>query len=214
MLAYDLIRPANTAAPIRRWILMLHGLGDSKQGWKPVAEHLALPATGWIFAQAPDAYGPGWSWFDLRLPDPFPDLRGVHRSRDLVRELLDHLERQHGIPCEQLVLMGFSQGCLMAMEVGLTHDRRFAGLVGISGWIANLASYPGAFGAAADQQHILLTHGSADPVIPLSVTQPQAKRLQSLGLDVEWHEFNKAHHLDEDDEIPLLRSFLSSCVSR
>ncbi len=209
-LAYDLVT-ASGATPTR-WIMVLHGLGDSKDGWKPVAEYLALPSVGWIFVQAPDAYYDGWSWFDLRLPDPFPDLTGVQRSRSLLRELLNDLEQTRGIACEQLVLMGFSQGCLMAMAVGLTHARRFAGIIGISGWIAELDGYPAAFGAAADQQHLLMTHGTADQVIPIAVTRPQAARLQGLGLDLEWHEFAKPHGLDPEHEIPLLRTFLAGCL--
>ena len=189
----------------------MHGLGDSKDGWKPVADYLARPDIGWIFVQAPDVYYDGWSWFDLRLPDPYPDLTTVRRSRGLLRELLDRLEQHHHISCEQIVLMGFSQGCLMALEVGLTHPRRFAGIIGISGWIADLDGYPATFGAAADQQHLLMTHGVSDPVIPIHVTRPQVKRLQGLGLDLEWREFDKAHGLDPAHEIPLLRTFLADC---
>lgn len=212
MLLYDMSPSAPATSPTR-WILVLHGLGDSKEGWKPVADYLARPDIGWIFVQAPDAYYDGWSWFDLRLPDPYPDLSMVRRSRGLLRELLEHLEQHHHLPCEQVVIMGFSQGCLMALDVGLTHPRRFAGIIGISGWIAELESYPAAFGAAADHQHLLMTHGVADTVIPIHVTRPQVKRLQGLGLNLEWHEFNKAHGLDPEHEIPLLRTFLADCLN-
>lgn len=192
-----------------RWIMVLHGLGDSKEGWKPVADYLDLADTGWIFVQAPDCYHDGWSWFDLRLPDPRPDLALVRRSRELVRALIVHLETTRGIRCEDLTLMGFSQGALMTMAVGLTHARPFAGLIGISGWVAEMESYPGSFGAAADQQRILLTHGTADQVIPIEVTRPQAARLQGLGLDVTWREYAKAHGLDTVAEIPDIRAFIS-----
>ena len=105
--------------------------------------------------------------------------------------------------------MGFSQGCLMAMAVGLTHDRPFAGVVGISGWVADLESYPAALGTAADQQRILMTHGDHDPVIPIEVTRPQALRLQGLGLDLTWREYAKAHGLDTDHELVDIRAFIA-----
>ena len=194
----------------RNWVLVLHGLGDSKEGWKPVADYLRGPDTGWIFAQAPDAYYDGWSWFDLRLPDPNPDPTTVTRSANLVRALLADLETSRGIRCEDLTLMGFSQGCLLTLEVALTHARRFRGVVGISGWIHRLAEYPGLFGAAARQQRILMTHGLYDPVIPIALTRPQAKTLQGLGLDLTWREYAKAHSLDPEREIGDLRTFLNS----
>lgn len=191
-----------------KWVMVLHGLGDSKDGWKPVADYLALPNTGWIFVQAPDCYHEGWSWFDLRLPDPRPDQTQVIRSRTRLRELLTHLETTREIRCEDLTLMGFSQGCLMAMAVGLTHDRPFAGVVGISGWVADLESYPAALGKAADQQRILMTHGDQDQVIPIAVTRPQVVRLQGLGLDLTWCEYQKAHGLDTERELGEVRAFL------
>lgn len=206
LLIHDIIAEG---APTK-WVLVLHGLGDSKQGWKPVADYLRAPGTGWIFAQAPDAYYDGWSWFDLKLPDPRPDPYTVTRSVKLLRGLLDHLEASRGIRREDLIVMGFSQGCLMALEIGLTDDRRFAGIVGISGWVHRLEDYPAAFGAAARQQRILMTHGTFDEVIPIELTRPQAKRLTALGLDLTWREYDKPHGLDPEHEIGDLRNFLAS----
>ncbi len=59
---------------------------------------------------------------------------GVLRSRKLLFELLDDL-RAKNFPAEQITLGGFSQGCLMTMDVGLRYPHRLAGLVGISGWV-------------------------------------------------------------------------------
>ena len=210
MLVHDIVAQGNPST----WVLVLHGLGDSKQGWKPVADYLRAPGTGWIFVQAPDAYYDGWSWFDLQLPDPRPDQATVARSLIRLRELLNHLETTRGIRAEQLALMGFSQGCLMVLELALTHPHRFAGVIGISGWVNRLADYPAAFGAAARQQCILMTHGTADQVIPIAVTRPQAQQLQRLGLDLTWREFPKAHGLDPDVEIGVIREFLRQCTPR
>ena len=210
MLVHDIVAQGSPNA----WVLVLHGLGDSKQGWKPVADYLRAPGTGWIFVQAPDAYYDGWSWFDLQLPDPRPDQVTVARSLKQLRELLTHLETTRGIRAEHLTLMGFSQGCLMALEVALTHASCFAGVIGISGWVNRLTDYPQAFGAAARQQHILMTHGDADQVIPIAVTRPQARHLQRLGLDLTWREFTKPHGLDPDEEIGVIRDFLQQCAQR
>jgi phospholipase/carboxylesterase len=209
MLRYDVIAPADAT----RWILVLHGLGDSKEGWKPIADELDLPDTGWIFAQAPDAYYDGWSWFDLQLPDTAPDLYTVHRSRDQLRILLSHLAQTRGITADQLFLMGFSQGCLMTMAVALTHPESFAGVIGISGWIAELESYPAAFGTAAKAQRILMTHGTQDQVIPISLTRPQATALRQLGLNLTWREYRKPHGVDPVQELPDIRAFLLARLS-
>ena len=204
-LRYDVIAPAD---PLR-WVLVLHGLGDSKEGWKPVANELALPGTGWIFAQAPDVYYSGWSWFDMQLPDTRPDPDTVRRSRDQLRILLAHLAQTRGITADKLTVMGFSQGCLMTMALALTHHERFAGVIGISGWIAELEAYPAAFGAAALSQRYLMTHGTYDQVIPIELTRPQAAQLRALGLDLTWREYAKPHGLDPDAELAALRVFIS-----
>ncbi len=205
-----LLHDVLAVAKPQRWVLMLHGLGDSKEGWKPVVRELDLPDTGWIFAQAPDPFHGGWSWFDPVLPDPRPDPVQVARSAGRIGDLLDHLEATRGIRREDLVLAGFSQGCLMTLEVALTADRPFAGVVGISGWIHRLEAFPGAFGAAADRQRILMTHGTADQVIPIELTRPQVSRLQGLGLDLTWREYAKGHTVDPEEELADIRAFLGS----
>ena len=73
-------------------------------------------------------------FFVVRFDDIAP---GVQRSRKLLFELLDDL-RAKGFSPEQTTLAGFSQGCLMTIDVGLRYPHRFAGLVGISGWVFEL----------------------------------------------------------------------------
>ena len=203
MLNYDLVPGTGVH------LLVLHGLGDSRHGWKAVAPMLGLDGVGWIFVEAPDRYFDGFSWFGLALPDLKPVAADVLRSRALLRELLEHLERERGIPCERIALLGFSQGCLMTMDLALRHERRFAGVVGLSGWVAFIDEYPAAFGAAARAQHILMAHGDADPVVPISATRPQAQRLKELDLDLTWCEYPGLEHgLDPEDELEDLRAFL------
>src|SRR5882762_11730645 len=116
----------------RRLLIMLHGLGDSLEGYRWLPEALNLPWLNYLLVNAPDNYYGGYSWFDF-AGNIVP---GVTRSRDLLFELLNE-QREKGFPSEQMVLGGFSQGCLMSVEVGLRYPRRLAGILGISGYVCN-----------------------------------------------------------------------------
>ncbi len=205
MLLYDLI-PAKPGHPTA---LILHGLGDSKDGWKPVVPMLGLSGWGFCFVQAPDVYYDGYSWFDLGLEQGVRvDADGLLRShRDLVA-LIAHLETTRGLPCEQLALIGFSQGCLMVLETALRHPRPFLATVAISGWIHRESDWPGQFGPAAMQQRILCTHGLDDQVVQIALARPRIAALKHLGLDIQWAEYGKAHSLDPDEELPDIRRHL------
>src|SRR5947199_6249715 len=100
----------------RRLLIMLHGLGDSLEGYRWVPEALNLPWLNYLLVNAPDDYYGGYSWFDFG-GDIVP---GVTRSRDLLFGLLDE-QRNKGFPTDQTILGGFSQGCLMSIEVGLRY---------------------------------------------------------------------------------------------
>src|ERR1700722_13876743 len=144
-----------------RLMVMLHGLGDSIEGYRWFPEAMNLPWLNYLFVNAPDEYYGGWSWFDLNDIAP-----GVQRSRKLLFELLDDL-RAKRFPAEQITLGGFSQGCLMAVEVALRYPHRFAGVVGISGWVCEPAKILKELSPVALQQRLLMTHGVSDPIIPI-----------------------------------------------
>src|SRR5436190_1175987 len=99
----------------RRVLIMLHGLGDSIAGFRWLPDALNLPWLNYLLVNAPDEYYGGYSWYDF-AGDPVP---GVERSRRLLFELLD--QQQASFPTEQTILGGFSQGCLMSIEVGLRY---------------------------------------------------------------------------------------------
>jgi phospholipase/carboxylesterase len=212
MLVYDAIPPR---IPPRqpadaRHCLVLHGLGDSMAGWQPVVPMLGLDRVGFVFANAPDEYGEGYSWFDIG-GDFVPDHHQIRRSRALLEALIDQLLRELGIASEQLAILGFSQGSLMTLDVGLRSPRRFAGLVGISGFMAMLEEFPAAFGAAAREQRILLTHGLYDQLIPIAFARRQRDQLSALGIAVDWREYPKAHTLDPQRELADVRAFIAAC---
>src|SRR5580704_16039909 len=100
----------------KKLLIMLHGLGDSSAGYEWMPEALNLPWLNYLLVNAPDEYYGGFSWYDF-MGDMVP---GVARSRQLLFDLLD-AHRAKGFATEQTVLGGFSQGCLMAIDVGLRY---------------------------------------------------------------------------------------------
>jgi phospholipase/carboxylesterase len=187
----------------RRLMVMLHGLGDSMDGYRWLPEAMDLPWLNFLLVNAPDEYFGGHSWFDY--PDDVAP--GVFRSRKLLVELLDDL-RAKNFPTGQTTLAGFSQGCLMTVDVGLRYPHKFAGLVGISGWIYEVENLLKKLSPVAREQRLLVTHGPFDPVIPFEPARKQVQKLKAAGLNVEWREFPKAHTIHGEEEIAVLREFV------
>jgi phospholipase/carboxylesterase len=187
----------------RRLMVMLHGLGDSIEGYRWLPEALNLPWLNYLLVNAPDDYYGGYAWFDLNNILP-----GVQRSRTLLFELLDDLPAR-GFAAEQTTLGGFSQGCLMAVDVGLRYPHRLAGIVGISGWVHEPDKLLAELPPVARQQRLLMMHGTGDPLIPIAQVRPQIPLLKAAGLNVEWREFAKPHTMIEE-EITVVRDFVSA----
>jgi phospholipase/carboxylesterase len=189
----------------RRLMIMLHGLGDSIEGYRWLPEMLALPWLNFLLVNAPDEYFGGYSWFNY--PDDLAP--GILRSRKLLFDLLDRLCREN-FPANQITLGGFSQGCLMTIDVGLRYPHRLAGLVGISGWVFEIEELLRELSPVAKQQRLLVTHGPFDAVIPFAPVRKQIKKLGSASLNVEWREFPKAHTIYGAEEVSVIREFVQA----
>lgn len=187
----------------RRVFVFLHGLGDSIDGWRGLPQMLDLPWLNYLLVNAPDEYYSGWSWFDF----PGNIAPGIHRSRQLLFELLDHV-RSKGFPADQITLGGFSQGCLMSIETGLRYPHRLAGIVGISGWVFEIDKLIHDLTPVARSQRLLVTHGHFDPLLPMVETRQQIQRLQGAGLDITWREFPKEHTIYGAPEMAAIREFV------
>ena len=183
------------------WI-MLHGLGDSIDGYRWLPEVMRLPWMNYLLVNAPDDYYGGYSWFDF-AGDIVP---GVERSRKLLFDVVDDYQAK-GFPTGQMIFGGFSQGCLMALEVGLRYPRRFAGIVGISGYVCEPERLVRELSPVAREQRILMTHGTQDPMIRVGEVRKQVEMLKAAGLNLEYREFIKAHTIAGEEEVSLIREF-------
>ncbi len=182
-------------------MVMLHGLGDSIEGYRWMPGALDLSWLNFLLVNAPDEYFGGFSWFD------YPDNMGpgILRSRKLLFELLDDL-RAKGFT--EITLGGFSQGGLMSIDVGMRYPHKLAGLVDISGWVYEIETLLKERSPVAGEQRLLITHGPFDPLIPFDEVKEQAQTLKGAGLKVEWHEFPKAHTIYGHEEIAVIREFV------
>ena len=183
-------------------MVVLHGLGDSAQGYRFLPAALAVPSLNYLLVNAPDEYYGGFSWYDY----PGEAGPGVRRSRQLLFELLD-AQRVAGFPTEQTFLFGFSQGCLMTLDVGFRYPVRLAGLVGVSGYVHDLPLLLAELSPVAKVQRMLFTHGTMDPLIPCAAAKAQVEALQRGGLHITWADFPKEHTIARE-EIPLFQQFI------
>lgn len=203
MLHHELI-PAEEVKS-RRLLIALHGLGDSINGYRWMPEALGLPWLNYVLVDAPDDYFGGFSWYDFTGDAE----SGIRRSRKLLFELLD-AQRNAGFPTEQTIFFGFSQGCLMIADVGFRYPHRFAGLVGVSGYVHEPDQLLREQSSVAKSQTMLFTHGTLDPLIPFAPVRKQVALLRAAGLAIEWHEFVKPHTIAGEEELGVIREFVKA----
>ena len=208
MLQTELL-PAQTPGS-RDLLVVLHGLGDSMEGYRWVPTMIGSPALNILLVNAPDAYYGGFSWYDYAA-EPSTVGTGVERSYRLLESLLDSLPGK-GFPAHRTLLFGFSQGCLMCTETALRYSHRLAGVIGVSGYIHEPARLLKLASPVAREQQILVTHGTDDPLIPLQKSQSDFNTLKSAGHQIDFRTYPKVHTIIEP-ELTLFRSFISDRLS-
>ena len=201
MLTHELV-PATTPGS-KDLMVVLHGLGDSMEGYRFLPQLLGVPALNYLLVNAPDEYYGGYQWYSFP-GDPDAEIR---RSRTQLFELLD-AQWTAGFTPERTFVFGFSQGCLMAVEAGMRYARRLAGIVGVSGYVHNPDQILAEQSATAKEQHFLITHGLHDPLIPFAGAKAHFDQLAAAGMKIEWHAFPKEHTIHGEAEVRVIREFV------
>ena len=182
------------AGQARHLVVFLHGYGadgndliDIGRAWQQF-----LPETAFVSPHAPHpcAQAPmGREWFPLTFRDPNERWTGVNAAAPVLGRFLDAELVRRGLPPSALALVGFSQGTMMALHVGLRRTVTPAAIVGYSG----LLVHPVSGGLEAMQNEIvarppmLLVHGDQDELIPPQALFLAAQGLAALGVPTEWH---------------------------
>ncbi len=183
-------------------VLVLHGWGASAHdliGLAPVlhgGEALVLCPQGPVSTQIGPGYL-GYGWFPITMGTP-PDPVAFERGATAIRGFLDAALERYPIDPRKLVLMGFSQGGVMAYDLFLREPQRFAALIALSSWLpADLAEQIPRLPEAADRP-ILVVHGTSDPMIDVERARESRKVLLERGLSLTYREYEMGHEISSD----------------
>ncbi|GAB6048368.1 phospholipase/carboxylesterase [Methyloparacoccus murrellii] len=209
--------PAIRLEPVRdhrATIIWLHGLGADGHDFAPVATELRLPAelgVRFILPHAPErpvTVNGGYrmrAWYDIVATaiDRQPDRAGIEDSREAVTGLID-AELASGIPAERILVAGFSQGGVIALETVSQHQDRLGGAIALSCYLGRTAEeWP----RAGWPIPVFLAHGREDGIVPLALGQAARNTLQRQGYAVEWHEYPMPHSVCRE-ELEDIRAWL------
>jgi phospholipase/carboxylesterase len=192
-------------------VVVLHGYGASGDDLFPLTEiwSQSLPGASFVAPHAPERMPyPGmaaFQWFPLTLRDPEEYIRGTKSAATVLDAFLDAELARYGLPPDRLVIVGFSQGTMMALHVGLRRKVAPAAIVGFSGVIAG-ARHLG--DEVTCRPPVLLVHGAEDEVIPVAAINLTREALAACGVPVEWHVRERLGHGIDDAGIELAAGFL------
>jgi phospholipase/carboxylesterase len=184
----------------RAAIIWLHGLGADGHDFEPVIPELGMPAAPgvrFVFPHAPlqpvtiNGGAVMRAWYDV-TGDGRQDAAGIYSSQARVEALIAR-ERARGIAARSIVLAGFSQGGAVALQTGLRHPERLAGILALSTYLPLPDTVAKEASKANRDVPIFMAHGTQDPLIPLSWAARSRDHLTSLGFAVEWREYPMSH---------------------
>lgn len=202
-------------------VIWLHGLGADGNDFAAIVPELDLPGCPpirFVFPHAPSmpvTLNGGYvmpAWYDILGTDLArrEDATGIQHSARAIEALIAH-EVNHGIAPEAIVLAGFSQGCAMALQVGLRHDAPLAGIMALSGYLPLAGTLARERSTANAATPIFMAHGLSDPVVPIARAQASRQALLDLGYTVQWHTYPMPHSV-HPQEIADISRFLRAVL--
>jgi phospholipase/carboxylesterase len=188
-------RLAPRSGKAKNLVVFLHGYGadgndliEIGRAWQEL-----LPDTAFVSPHAPNPCGQapvGREWFPLTMREPSERWLGVNSAAPVLNAFLDAELARHSLPGSALALVGFSQGTMMSLHVGLRRATAPAAIVGYSGMLvtpnedAELDKFAEEIIA---RPPVLLIHGDQDHLIPVQALLHAAQGLASLDIPVQWH---------------------------
>jgi len=178
----------------RQLIVFVHGYGadgndliDIGHAWQTL-----LPDAAFVSPHAPEPCGQapiGRQWFMLTDRDPQERWRGVNAAAPILEAFIDAELARRALPPAALALVGFSQGAMMSLHIGLRRAVAPAAVVGYSGMLVlpEGANPDQTLPEIRSKPPVLLVHGDRDEVIPVQALFHASQGLAAFGVPVEWH---------------------------
>lgn len=190
-------------------VILLHGYGSNGADLISLAPHWAklLPGAAFVSPNGlePVPQFPGrFQWFALTSLDPHAAEQGVRAAAPSLDRFIDRELEKHGLEANRLALVGFSQGAMMALHVGLR--RPVAALLSFSGLLVGARTLKEQM---RSKPPVLLVHGDRDPTIPLPAMFDTAEALAAAGHGAMWHMSYGVPHAIGPDGLALGGEFLS-----
>jgi len=208
------IEPLNKESP-KQLIIFCHGYGADGNDLIGLANYFqnALPNAVFLSPNAPQKclMNPlGYQWFDFQSGDPALIWKGVFEAAEILNSFIDDQLNKYSLTNKDLALIGFSQGTMMSLHVGLRRKEPMRAIVGFSGKLIagellknDLTSKP----------PIYLIHGEEDPMVPHQETLEAAKILSLNDIEVQTHISANTPHSIAEDGLNIAVDFISSKFS-
>lgn len=198
-------------------IILLHGYGAEGDDLMPLAERLSRPKVRFFVPAAPfDASPSGRAWWPLgpgdrtshawddQRPADYRDKPQVLLARRAVQNLLRDVRTRYAP--ERLVVAGFSQGGMLALDVALTADPPVDRVAALSSLLV-AESLPALHAPRASKPLVFESHGRQDPILPFHAGEATSQLLRKYGHAVTFHPFDGGHAITLD-VLEALQAFL------
>ena len=208
-----------SSGSVKKVVIFLHGYGADGADLFSLSDSLSeyLPDCFFASPDAPRKCGAspfGYEWF------PIPDIDGstitdmmqaLATSEKLIIKLIDSYKKRFGLDYSDIVLLGFSQGCMISLNIGLRQLNDLAGIVGISGRLL----MPESLKENKKEKYppVILIHGDADEVVPISSMYEAEKVLNKINVKFSTHVSKNIGHGIAPDGLSKALEFIKNIFS-
>jgi phospholipase/carboxylesterase len=206
------VLPASGHSP-KQLVIFCHGVGSDGQDLIGLSSYFAkvLPDAQFISPNGPQAFdmgSSGYQWFSLNNPDFASRLDGTQAAAPVLDAFIDQQMVVYNLEAKDVALVGFSQGSMMAIHVGVRRQQQLAGILAYSGAViapellaVELKSQP----------PVLMVHGTVDDVVPVASLYEGISALQASGVQARGEVVPNLGHSLNDKCIMEGMDFLAEC---
>ena len=203
------LQPMSGGKP-QQIVLLLHGFGSNGHDMvalAPAWQH-SMPNALFLAPHAPQRCGmaAGYQWWALSNTAPTALAQGAAAAAPAIDTFIDRKLDQYGLSEADLAIVGFSQGTMMALHVGLRRNAAVACIVGYSGMLTGAPQLKHEITA---RPPVLLVHGTQDPVVPVAALHEAETALTLLDVTVQTHVSPGVGHSVDPVGLRLGRDFVA-----